>query len=74
MSRRASTSTIVTALYCLSRDIQSGDGVANAACAEAAERLDEMRRDIALVLPTLRLLDMGRAQNAAAKRLERNAR
>ena len=40
--RRAKTSTIITAMRILSRDIQSGDGVANAAILEAAERIEEL--------------------------------
>lgn len=39
--RRSSTSTLIVALRILARDIQSGDGVANAAIAEAADRLEE---------------------------------
>lgn len=38
---RSSTETIISALRTLARDIQSGDGVANATCAEAADRLEE---------------------------------
>jgi hypothetical protein len=41
--RRAKTSTIEQALRILSRDIVSDDGVASAACIEAANRLAEMR-------------------------------
>lgn len=41
--RRAKTSTIVQAMRILGGSIQSDDGVANAACFEAAERLDELR-------------------------------
>lgn len=40
---RSSTETLIAAMRILSRDIQSGDGVANAAIAEAAQRLDEMQ-------------------------------
>jgi len=39
---RSSTATLIKALVILSRDIQSDDGVANAAIAEAAQRLREM--------------------------------
>ena len=39
---RSSTATLIKALEILSRDIQSDDGVANAAIAEAAQRLGEM--------------------------------
>lgn len=38
---RTSTLTLADAVGILSRDIYSGDGVANAALAEAAERLRE---------------------------------
>ena len=38
--RASSTKTIVEALRILARDIQSEDGVANAAIYEAADRLD----------------------------------
>lgn len=40
--RRASTATIANAMRILAADIQSSDGVANEACLEAAERLDEL--------------------------------
>jgi len=36
---RTSTQTIISALLVLARDIESPDGVVNAAIAEAAERL-----------------------------------
>lgn len=39
---RSSTETIITALHVLSRDIESPDGVANAAISEAAYRLEEL--------------------------------
>ena len=39
------TKTIIEALRILARDIQSEDGVANAAIAEAADRLEELARD-----------------------------
>jgi hypothetical protein len=39
---RSSTATLIKALQELSRTIQSDDGVANAAIAEAAQRLGEM--------------------------------
>ena len=41
---KSKTSTLVFALRILSRDIQSKDGVANAAILEASERLEEMRK------------------------------
>lgn len=39
----SSTHTLITALRALAREIQSADGVANAAIAEAADRLEEMQ-------------------------------
>lgn len=41
--KRAKTSTIEQAMRILAADIRSDDGVANAACLEAAERLAELR-------------------------------
>lgn len=38
----SSTATIIAALRILARDIQSQDGIANAAIAEAADRLEEI--------------------------------
>lgn len=38
----AKTSTIITALRVLSREIESGDGVANLVMIEAAERMQEL--------------------------------
>ena len=40
------TKTIIEALRILARDIQSEDGVANAAIAEAADRLEKQQRKI----------------------------
>ena len=42
MTRKSSTETLVAAMRILARDIQSGDGVANAAIVEAADRLEEL--------------------------------
>lgn len=42
MAERTDTKTLADALDVLAREIQSGDGVANAAIAEAAERLREL--------------------------------
>jgi hypothetical protein len=39
---RTETETIIGALRVLAQDIQSGDGVANAAIAEAADRMEEL--------------------------------
>ena len=44
---RTSTETLIAAMRILSQDIQSDDGVANAAVAEAAERLAEQHMRIA---------------------------
>lgn len=38
------TQTLIEALRILTRDIESGDGVANACIAEAADRLEELPR------------------------------
>lgn len=46
MTHRSSTETIISALRVLARDIQSDDGVANAAIAEAADRMEEMQRQL----------------------------
>jgi hypothetical protein len=40
---RTDTLTLIWALRALARDIESQDGVANAAILEAADRLEEMR-------------------------------
>jgi hypothetical protein len=40
--RRTPDETLVKALRILARDIQSGDGLANACIAEAATRLEEL--------------------------------
>jgi len=42
---RSSTETLIAALQILARDIKSDDGVANAAIAEAADRLAELERE-----------------------------
>lgn len=41
--RRAKTETIIQAMRILAEEIQSDDGVANAAISEAADRLEELR-------------------------------
>jgi len=46
---RSTTETLIAAMRILARDIQSGDGVANAAIAEAADRLEELQKEIAIV-------------------------
>lgn len=47
--RRSSTQTIITAMRILAEDIQSEDGVANAAIREAADRLEELASELARV-------------------------
>lgn len=47
---RSETKTLSAALYELARTVESGDGVTNAAIAEAAERLDEQTVEIARLL------------------------
>lgn len=42
-ARRSSTTTLIAALEVLANDIQSDDGAANAAIAEAAHRLYEIQ-------------------------------
>lgn len=41
---RSSTTTLISALRILARDIRSVDGVVNVAIAEAADRLEEIER------------------------------
>jgi hypothetical protein len=43
--RKTKTEILASAMDVLAREIQSGDGVANAAIAEAAERLRELAAD-----------------------------
>lgn len=45
-NRESSTDTLIKALRILARDIQSEDGVANAAIAEAADRLERYQRQL----------------------------
>lgn len=47
MSCKSPTKTLSAAMRVLARDIQSGDGVANAAISEAADRLEEQQARIA---------------------------
>lgn len=44
---RSTTETLIAAMRILARDILSGDGVANAAISEAADRLEEQQARIA---------------------------
>lgn len=48
-----STETLIQALRILAQDIYSGDGVANAAIAEAADRLEEQHIQIRNLLASL---------------------
>ena len=48
---RSSTDTLIAALMILSRHVQTEDGVFNAACAEAAQRLGELRAIVIEVRP-----------------------
>lgn len=58
--RRAKTATIAKAMRILAVDIQSDDGVANDACLEAAERLEELaeheREDVKRMRTALRVI------------------
>ena len=58
--RREKTATIAKAMRILAGDIQSDDGVANAACLEAAERLEELaeheREDVKRMRTALRVI------------------
>ena len=45
---RSATSTIFKVMRILANDIQSDDGVANAAISEAADRLEEQERELAV--------------------------
>ena len=59
MKPRTDNATLAAAMRILSRDIQSADGVANAAIAEAAQRLedqDRLLRDISAECKPLALL------------------
>lgn len=42
-AKRTRTPTLISALRVLAHDIESADGVANAAIAEGADRIDELR-------------------------------
>jgi hypothetical protein len=43
---KTSTTTLIEALEILSRDIESEDGIANSAIADAARRMKKMRKNI----------------------------
>ena len=63
MTRKSSTETLIAAVRILARDIESGDGVANAAIAEAADRLAELQSHV-----------MSEHLRDAAKMVEQQAR
>jgi hypothetical protein len=48
--KKTKTETLASAMDVLAREIQSGDGIANAAIAEAAERLRELNRTVVAAL------------------------
>lgn len=52
---QSSTETVISALRVLARDIKSEDGVANAAIAEAAERLVQLSQELVWLRETARV-------------------
>ena len=46
---KSSTETLIAALRVLANDIQSQDGVANAAVSEAADRLEELKLNLVTI-------------------------
>ena len=52
---RTDTETLIAALRILSRDIESGDGVANAAIAEGADRIEELNKENRILLAKYRV-------------------
>lgn len=42
--KRTDTQTLISAMRILARDVQCDDGIANAAIAEAADRLEELHK------------------------------
>ena len=51
MTKKTDDKVLISALRILVRDIQSGDGVANACIAEAADRLEELTQPAHSVEP-----------------------
>lgn len=51
MNGRSSTQTLINTMRILANQIQGGDGTANAAMFEAADRLAELRRFVELAEP-----------------------
>ena len=62
--RRTDTETLIAAMRILSRDIRSGDGVANAAIAEAADRLDELKSAHDVLMAALKRIEAGEEMTA----------
>ena len=54
---RTSTPTLIAAMRALARDIESPDGIANAAILEAAERLEQLSRLLGVASERLRFAD-----------------
>lgn len=48
--KRTDTQTLIDAMRILARDIESGDGIANACIAEAADRLEELHTTVLAAL------------------------
>jgi hypothetical protein len=57
--RQSKTETIISAMRILADDIQSEDGVANAAIREAADRLDDLQSRAKTPCPWTRAADHG---------------
>lgn len=56
---RTKTETLIAAMRILARDIHSGDGVANAAIVEAADRLVELKAECDALLAALKRIEAG---------------
>ena len=71
MTQKTSNATLAGAMRVLAVEIESGDGVANAAIAEASERLDELAGIAAEMLAMLphNAVPTGRPACAIANRL-----
>jgi len=54
---RTDTETLIEAMKILSRDIESEDGVANAAIYEAAQRLEDLERDRDFLIHELMMIE-----------------
>jgi len=67
---RSSTETLISALRILSKEIQSDDGVANAAIAEAADKLEELDEKVwDLTVTGQNLIDQAKHSNKEIRRL-----